>query len=131
MLTSIIIDRVGNTNVFNIVQESGVGNPALKPTERLQSIIDDDLKMCIRDRIWYVVESRKPSWIRSSGARYCICAGFGVQCAAVANAIAASRYCIHFRGGKALMRHNPAWSPVRAASRNCRTGCGQPERLFA
>lgn len=43
MLTSIIIDRVGNTNVFNIVQESGVGNPALKPNERLQSIIDDDL----------------------------------------------------------------------------------------
>lgn len=43
MLTSIIIDRVGNTNVFNIVQESGVGNPALKANERLQSIIDDDL----------------------------------------------------------------------------------------
>ncbi|MFO1471504.1 MAG: CHAT domain-containing protein [Turneriella sp.] len=43
MLTSIIIDRVGDTNVFNIVHESGVGNPALKPNERLQSIIDDDL----------------------------------------------------------------------------------------
>lgn len=43
MLTSIIIDRVGNTNVFNIVQESGVGNPALKANERLQSVIDDDL----------------------------------------------------------------------------------------
>lgn len=43
MLTSIIIDRVGNTNVFNIVQDSGVGNPALKANERLQSIIDDDL----------------------------------------------------------------------------------------
>jgi hypothetical protein len=43
MLTSIIIDRVGNTNVFNIVQESGVSNPALKPSERLQSVIDDDL----------------------------------------------------------------------------------------
>src|SRR5262245_43153894 len=43
MLTSIIIDRVGNTNVFNIVQESGVGNPALKPNERLKSVIDDDL----------------------------------------------------------------------------------------
>ncbi|MBX3720228.1 MAG: CHAT domain-containing protein [Turneriella sp.] len=43
MLTSIIIDRVGSTNVFNIVQESGVSNPALKANERLQSIIDDDL----------------------------------------------------------------------------------------
>ena len=43
MLTSIIIDRVGTTNVFNIVQESGVNNPALKPSERLQSVIDDDL----------------------------------------------------------------------------------------
>ncbi len=43
MLTSIIIDRVGNTNVFNVVQESGVGNPALKANERLQSVIDDDL----------------------------------------------------------------------------------------
>jgi hypothetical protein len=43
MLTSIIIDRVGNTNVFNIVQDGGVGNPALKANERLQSIIDDDL----------------------------------------------------------------------------------------
>lgn len=43
MLTSIIIDRVGDTNVFNVVHESGVGNPALKPNERLQSIIDDDL----------------------------------------------------------------------------------------
>lgn len=43
MLTSIIIDRVGNTNVFNVVQESAVGNPALKAGERLQSVIDDDL----------------------------------------------------------------------------------------
>jgi hypothetical protein len=43
MLTSIIIDRVGNTNVFNIVQDGGVNNPVLKPTERLQSVIDDDL----------------------------------------------------------------------------------------
>lgn len=43
MLTSIIVDRVGNTNIFNIVQESGVGNPTLKAYERLQSIIDDDL----------------------------------------------------------------------------------------
>lgn len=43
MLTSVIIDRVGNTNVFNIVQESGVSNPALKPSEKLQSVIDDDL----------------------------------------------------------------------------------------
>lgn len=43
MLTTIIIDRVGNTNVFNIVQEGEVSNPALKPSERLQSVIDDDL----------------------------------------------------------------------------------------
>jgi hypothetical protein len=43
MLTSIIIDRIGNINVFNIVQERGVSNPALKANERLQSTIDDDL----------------------------------------------------------------------------------------
>lgn len=43
MLTSIIIDRVGQTNVFNVIQESGVSNPALKGNERLQSVIDDDL----------------------------------------------------------------------------------------
>lgn len=43
MLTSVIIDRVGHTNVFNVVQDGGVNNPSLKPSERLQSIIDDDL----------------------------------------------------------------------------------------
>ena len=43
MLLSIIIDRVGNTNIFNIIQEGEVSNPRLKVHERLQSIIDDDL----------------------------------------------------------------------------------------
>jgi len=43
MLISIIIDRVGNTNVFNVIHESGVGNPTLKTGDRLQSVIDDDL----------------------------------------------------------------------------------------
>ncbi|MBV6492621.1 MAG: hypothetical protein LDLANPLL_00617 [Turneriella sp.] len=43
MLLSIIVDRVGNTNIFNIIQEGEVVNPRLKANERLQSIIDDDL----------------------------------------------------------------------------------------
>jgi len=39
----VIIDRVGNTNVFNIVQDKNVNNPFLKENEILQSVIDDDL----------------------------------------------------------------------------------------
>lgn len=43
MLVTIIIDRVGNTNVFNIIKDKSVNNPYLEEAESLQSIIDDDL----------------------------------------------------------------------------------------
>ena len=43
MQISIIIDRIGNTNVYNIIQDSRINNPVLTKNEQLISIIDDDL----------------------------------------------------------------------------------------
>lgn len=43
MLTTIIIDRVGNTNVFNVVSGNFVSNPELQENQILQSIVDEDL----------------------------------------------------------------------------------------
>ncbi len=43
MSLQIIIDRVENTNIFNLVQDQSIKNPLLKENEILQSVIDDDL----------------------------------------------------------------------------------------
>lgn len=43
MLHSIIIDRVGNTNVFNLINDNSINNPLVSGTQSLQSVIDQDL----------------------------------------------------------------------------------------
>ena len=43
MLVQIIIDRVSNTNIFNIIEDQSVSTPYLKENQKLQSQIDDDL----------------------------------------------------------------------------------------
>ncbi len=42
-MTTIIVDRVGNTNVFNIIKNNSVSNPVLVADESLYSRTDDDL----------------------------------------------------------------------------------------
>ncbi|RME90389.1 MAG: CHAT domain-containing protein, partial [Candidatus Hydrogenedentota bacterium] len=42
-MVTVIIDRVGNTNVFNLVAGNRVENPAVPTGESLQSITDEDL----------------------------------------------------------------------------------------
>lgn len=44
-LITIIIDRVGNTNVFNLIHDKTVNNPHFEDSQSLQTIIDDDLIM--------------------------------------------------------------------------------------
>jgi len=43
MLIKIIVDRVGNTNVFNVIHDPGAGKPLFDENHSLQSITDDDL----------------------------------------------------------------------------------------
>ncbi|MES0489297.1 MAG: CHAT domain-containing protein [Leptospirales bacterium] len=43
MFIKIIVDRVGNTNVFNVIHDPGAGKPLFEENHSLQSITDDDL----------------------------------------------------------------------------------------
>ncbi|MDH5718141.1 MAG: CHAT domain-containing protein [Spirochaetia bacterium] len=40
---TIIIDRVGNTNVFNIIKDKTIDNPFFEGSHGMQSVVDDDL----------------------------------------------------------------------------------------
>lgn len=43
MQITIIIDRFGNTNIYNVIEGNTINNPVLSGNQKLTSIVDDDL----------------------------------------------------------------------------------------
>ncbi|MDH5719055.1 MAG: CHAT domain-containing protein [Spirochaetia bacterium] len=55
-LITVIVDRVGNTNIFNIIKDNLIDNPFLEDIQDMQSVVDDDLIEEFIEELHYVAQ---------------------------------------------------------------------------